>query len=436
MKLGAAGGVLSSRGAWGWLARVGGCRRWGAWWCGSWILAWAVQAEEWPQFLGPRRDGSSTVVLEPERWPEGGPPLHWKKKVGQGFSSPIAAKGRVWLHHRLEGKEVVECWEAATGKREWIQSVEATYRDDHGFEEGPRATPALEGDDLATLGADGELQLLSARTGEVRWRKSARRDFGAGKGFFGFASSPLFTGGQVVFCLGGASGAGLVSLDRQSGVVVWKADVGEAGYASPVFAGEGESRRIACFNRSGLHWVEPGRGDVLARFSWRARNPASVNAATPLVAGSHVFITASYETGAAWLKWPEGGRGDFKVSWSGDESLSAHYATPVLHQGHLYGFHGRQEQGAALRCVEAGTGRVLWESERFGNGTLIRTPGHLMILHERGELVVAPLKSDRFKPVRRFQMLGSGVRAGLAVTEKWMFARSLTEMVALPLRVP
>lgn len=395
-----------------------------------------VQAEDWPQFLGPRRDGTSTQMIRPELWPEGGPKPLWKIPVGHGFSSPIASKGRVFLHHRKNGKEVVECWDAASGRSLWSQGVEATYRDDFGFDDGPRATPAILDNDLATMGADGEIRMLAAEDGKLRWRLDAKQTFAAQKGFFGFASSPVFAGSTVIYSIGGTPGAGLVALNRKDGSVAWKADIGEAGYASPVvYDWEGQTR-LACFNRSGLHLIHSSSGQVLASFPWRSRNPASVNAATPLVSGRNLFVTSSYDTGAAWLDWGGGGKSAPKVVWSGDESLSAHYATPVVSQGDLYGFHGRQESGASLRCVDARTGKVRWEEERFGSGTLVQTASHLMILHERGELVVAPLSRSSFKPIRRFQILGSGVRASMALSDHRLFARSPKELVALPLPNP
>ena len=396
------------------------------------LLVLKLQAESWPQFLGPHRDGRSSLKIAPEKWPQGGSKLLWRKPVGQGFSSPVMVEGRLILHHRKEDEEVVECFNPANGVSLWSARVKADYLDDFGFDAGPRATPAIDGDAVLTLGANGLVQCHELASGKQRWEFSARQQIGAVKGFFGFASSPMVYSNLVLVCLGGKSGGGFVALDRRNGSVVWNVEIGEAGYASPVLANFGGVPQACLFARSGLFGVSATSGEITFEFAWRARSHATVNAASPVLVSDQVFISASYDTGGALLKVTPGSKKPQKV-WSGNESLSCPYATPVQVDGYLYGFHGRQEAQTSFRCVEASTGKVRWSADDFGSGTVIAVDGYLLLMHERGELVVLKTDPTAFRVVTRFQILGSGVRASAAIGDGVLFARSPRELVALPL---
>ena len=163
-----------------------------------------------------------------------------------------------------------------------------------------------------------------------------------------------------------------------------------------------------------------------------------MNAATPLLVGNRVFLTASYGTGAVLLERPgpeatgASGKG-VRVVWSGDDRLSSHYASVVHREGFVYGFHGRQESGALLRCVELATGKVRWTAEPMGSGTLILAGDRLLVLTERGELCVVPATADGFRVEARAQVLGTGVRAAGALAGGRYYARDGRRMVCLEL---
>jgi len=160
---------------------------------------------------------------------------------------------------------------------------------------------------------------------------------------------------------------------------------------------------------------------------------ASVNAATPLVVGDLVFLSASYQTGAALLR-VEGN--SVEKIWGADDVLSNHYATSVYADGFLFGFDGRQEYGENLRCVEFKTGKIRWSGDRFGAGTVILAGKRLLILTENGELLLAPASSDGFKTVARAQLLPNGVRAYPALADGHLYARSKDTLVCIDLRPP
>ena len=394
------------------------------------LLAGSLHAADWPQFLGPDRNGIYGETKLAQSWPKEGPRTLWKTKVGAGWSGPVVSSNRVVIFHRVGDRETVDCLSATNGAVLWRAEYASTYRDDFGFDEGPRATPAIDGHRVFTFSPNGILNCWVLTNGMNLWRINTRQQFNSDKGFFGIACSPLVEGNAVILNIGGSDGAGIVAFDKTNGKVLWKATGEEASYSSPVAATIAGQRRLFVLARKSLVALEPG-GKVLWEFPWTPRIQASVSAAVPLVIGDQIFISASYGAGAALLRYSETKP---EVLWSGDDILSNHYATSVHHNGFLYGFDGRQEQRCHLRCVELKTGKVRWSEDRFGAGTLMVAGDKLLILTERGELILAPASPEKFSPTSRAQILGSEVRAHPALARGFLYARDKTSLSCVDLR--
>jgi hypothetical protein len=385
------------------------------------LLTWNhARCEQWPQFLGPSRNGvySGSPV---GTWPKSGPALIWKIDVGQGFSSPVVAQGRVILFHRRENRAIVESLDAGTGRRVWLAEYPTNYRDDFGFDEGPRGTPAIATDKIYTFGAEGVLQALDFASGKRIWSVDTQQKFGSDKGFFGAACSPLVEDGRVLLNVGGPNGAGVAAFDAATGKVLWTATNDEAGYSAPVTATIGGTRHALFFTRNGLVDIVPDTGKVRFQFPWRSRSRASVNAAAPVVIGDLVFLTASYGTGAVLLRIDGG---SVKQLWASDDALSSHYATPVYLDGFLYGYHGRQESGQSLRSIELKTGKVQWNVDGFGAGTVTLAGGRVLLVRENGEVVLAPALPKEFRPMASAQLLPPTVRAYPALADGKLYVRN------------
>jgi outer membrane protein assembly factor BamB len=393
------------------------------------LSAVSCVAEDWPQLLGPTRNGVSAETNLVLSWPQGGPRVLWKAKVGEGWSGPVVASNRVVIFHRTGDKEVVDCLDATNGMTLWRHDYLTTYRDDFGFEAGPRATPAIDGLRVFTLGANGILSAFNLTNGVNLWRVDTRKEFNSGKGFFGIACSPLIEGDNVILNIGGPDGAGIVAFDKSNGKVLWKATSEEASYSSATAGTINGQRRIFVFARRSLFALSTS-GQVLWEFPWAPRIEASVSAATPLIVGDQIFISASYGAGAALLRFHEAKP---EVVWSGDDILSNHYSTSVHHEGFLYGFDGRQEQRCHLRCVELKTGKVRWSEEHFGAGALIIVGNQLLILTERGELMAADTSPEMFAPRGRAQILGLDVRAHPALAHGRFYARDKSTLLCVEL---
>ena len=354
----------------------------------------------------------------------------WQRPVGAGFSGPVVSGGRVILFHRLEDQEVVECLDALTGQSRWKSAYPTRYRDDFGFDEGPRATPAVANGRVFTFGADGMLHCWDLETGRKQWSVDSRATFHSGKGFFGVACSPLVEGGAVVLNIGGQDGSGIVAFDQATGRVLWKATDDEASYASPVAATLAGQRRLIVITRAALAALNPADGKLVFRHPWRPPMQAAVSAATPLVIDDLIFVSASYGTGATLFRFKEKGP---EPIWSADDALSNHYATSVCHRGYLYGFDGRQEQGCELRCVELLTGKVRWSERGLKAGTVTLAGDQLLVLTERGELLRALAAPEGFKVTDRAQILPFVVRAHPALADGRLYARSKDKMVCVDL---
>ena len=387
-------------------------------------------AADWPQILGPTRNGIYAGPPLSEAWGTAGPRVVWRKQIGSGLSGPVVAQNRVILFHRVANTEVVEAMDAASGKTQWQYTYPTAYRDDFGFDEGPRAVPVVANGMVYTFGAEGQLHAVDFATGKKVWSEDTMRRFGVPKGFFGAAGSPIVEDGRVIANIGGKN-AGIVAFDAKTGKVLWTATEDAASYSSGVGATIAGRRTAVFLTRHELIGLDPSAGQVRFQRPWRARQAASVNAATPIVNGDFIFVSAEYGPGAGVLRFDGSKLTDV---WSSDDVLSNHYATSVFSDGYLYGFHGRQEFGQSFRAVEFQTGKVRWSQDRFGAGSVTLAGNRLLIVRENGEIVLAAASPEGFKALTRAQILPATVRAYPAIADGMVYVRNDNTLVCLDLR--
>ncbi len=390
-----------------------------------------VSGNDWPRFLGPNQNGSLPTDSLPDRWPADGPTQRWQLNVGNGFAGPIVLADQVIVHHRVRNEEELLCLNAKDGKVLWRFGYPTAYRDSFGFDNGPRSTPTAAGNHVYSYGAQGDLYCVDRKTGKPAWNLNTMKAFSAPKGFFGIACSPLVDGDRVVVNVGSSQAGGIQAFDRFTGKPLWQASRDDASYSSPVVATIAGIRQAIVFDREGLKAVELSTGKIRSEFPWRPAIEASVNAASPIVRGNQVFLTTSYNTGALVLDLSQAKP---RKEWSNDTSLSCHYGTPAIRDGYLYGFHGRQEWGAELRCVEWASGRVRWTAPNVAIGTASVVGDKLLILQENGELVLARARPERYEELDRAQILPSQVRAYPALANGTIYARSTKKLVAFDLQ--
>lgn len=394
-------------------------------------LSLPLLAADWPQHLGPNRDGHSSETGLNWTWGKGGPPVAWKKDVGSGFAGVAAAGGKVFLFHRVGDQEVLAALDPATGNEAWAYKARTKYVDDFGFDDGPRCVPVVADGRVFALGPNGDLHAVNAADGAKLWSRNVRTDYGAPKGYFGVAAGPVVIGTHLLVNVG-AKGAGVVAFDTATGKELWKATDDPGSYASAnVVALEGKLFAVF-FTRSGLVVLDPASGAVRYKLPFRSRLDASVNAAAPVVKGDEVLLTASYGTGASL--WKLGGKEPEEV-WANDRSLSCHYNTPVLVGDYLYGVHGRQEGGGAeLRCVEWKTGAVKWSVPRFGVASVIAVDGGLLAVTEGGELLRFAADPAAYKEAARAKVLDGVIRAAPALSDGRLYVRDEKRLVCVKLK--
>jgi outer membrane protein assembly factor BamB len=385
----------------------------------------------WPQFLGPTRNGVSSETGLLQTWGDKGPPELWHKEIGEGFSGPVVAGERVILFHRVDKEEVVDCFDAVKGEPKWKYAYPTTYRDALGKGDGPRATPLVAGDKLYTLGAQGMLLCLDLDKGTKVWSRQLLKDYTVKPSYFGVGTTPLVEGDLLLVNVGGGKGAGIVAFNKANGAEVWKATDDDASYSSPVAATIDGVRHVLFFTRKGVVSIDPANGAVRFSKQWRARIDASVNAATPIIVGDQLFVSASYGTGALLARIK---KDKLEEVWSNDETMSCHYDTPVYHDGYLYGFDGREESGAVLRCVELKTAKMKWEKKGFGTGSMIVADGNLILMSENGELVLLGATPEKYDEKSKAAVLTGPVRAYMALANGRLYARDNKKLVCWNLK--
>ena len=341
-------------------------------------------------------------------------------------------RGRVILFHRVGNREVVEAIDARDRRRRSgataIRRPIATTSDST---KGRAPCPWWPTASSTPSARKGSCMRSISRQRDGLWSEDTMRRFSVPKDFFGAAGSPLVEDGRVIANIGGKD-AGIVAFDAKTGKVQWTATDDEASYSSAVGATFG-GRRVAMFlTRNGLVGLEPATGRVQFQQPWRSRSAASVNAATPLVIGDLMFISAEYGPGRRRLS--DRRRRRSTQLWASDDALSNHYATSVHRDGMLYGFHGRQEFGPSLRAVELRTGKVRWSGRQFRAGSVTLAGDRLLIVRETGELMLAAASPDAFRPLARAQVLPATVRAFPAIADGFVYVRNDNTLMCLDLR--
>lgn len=389
------------------------------------FLVTPAYAADWPQFLGPTRDGHSAETKLNWEWGKEGPPKAWTADAGAGNAGPVVAGGVVYLWHRVGDDDTLTAFAADTGKEKWA------YKATVGGRDGPQSAPLVAGDTAFALGYGGKLHAVSTKTGEKLWVKDLAKEYAPPEGYFGAGAGLLFADGKLIVNVG-AKGAGIVAFDAATGKEAWKATDDPPSYSTPTLADVGGKPHAVVFTRTGVVVLSVADGKVKYAQRHRARIEASVNAATPLVSDGQVFATASYQTGAAlWTM----GKGELEEVWANDTSLSCQYDTPVKVGDFLYGVHGRQDIGGAkLVCVEWKTGKVKWEQKGFGVAHLIAVDGGILALTEGGELVRFTPSEKGYKEDARAKVLDGLTRAAPALADGRLYLRNESKMVCVKLK--
>ncbi|MBI3467164.1 MAG: PQQ-binding-like beta-propeller repeat protein [Planctomycetes bacterium] len=400
------------------------------------VLAGPITAlgGDWPQILGPHRNGIADDEHLASQWPTGGPKTLWQRPVGNGFAGVAVAGGRAVLFHRVKDQELVEAMDAVSGKPLWNTGFPTNFRAQIVDDDGPRCVPLIHQDSVYLFGAGGNLHCVSLATGDKKWSRAVYQEFRASEGYFGAGSTPIVEGDKLLVNVGGdRAGAGLAAFSPSSGKTLWQATDEQASYSSPTAATIEGVRHVIFVTRYNVVSIDPDSGAVRFRFPFGMRGP-TVNGATPLVIDGHVFVSASYGVGAVFAKV---GKDNAKQTWASNDVMSSQYPTCVYKAGYLYGIDGRQDAGAAtLRCIDPRAGKVMWTEKGFGMATLILADGKLVIVKTDGELVLADPSPERYRPLNRAHVFRSTTRALPALANGLLYVRDTATLKCVDLRDP
>jgi len=430
-----------------------------------------VHADDWPQWLGPKRDGVWRESGILDKFPEGGPKVRWRTPIGGGYAGPAVVKDRVYVTDRIlpegvrnpanpfareevPGKERVLCLEEGSGKILWKHEYECTYRISYPY--GPRATPIVHQGKLYTLGAMGHLFCFDAANGKIMWSKNFVEDYKAPVPLWGFAASPLIDGDKLI-CLVGGKDRIAVAFDKNNGEEKWhalafKKDGIELGYCPPMIFAVGGKRQLIIWHPESVNSLDPETGKLYWSEPFAVK--ANLTIATPRLSGDLLFLTSFYN-GAMMLQLAAD-KPAARVLWRSrvqseqpdrTDTLNSIMPTPFIRDGYIYGVCSYGE----LRCLRAKDGKRIWmtlqatgardESERWANAFLVEQGERFFLFNEKGDLLIARLTPKGYEPIDRAHILEpTGKAAGRAIVwthpafaNKAMYVRNDKEIVCVSL---
>jgi outer membrane protein assembly factor BamB len=380
------------------------------------MLAAVSGAADWPQWRGPNRDGISMETVS-ANWPADGPKMIWNGAVGTGFSSLAISEGRVFTMGNSNEQEIVWCLDAANGTVKWQHTYAAALNPQY-YEGGPGATPTVDLGKVFTIGKWGNVFSLDSKTGRVQWTVNLCRD-GFHTNRWGFAGSPLIWHDLVILNVGSAG----VALDRRNGRLIWSNGTNSAGYASPVVTHWRGKEVVLIFAARHLVALEPATGKELWRHPWETG--WDTNNSDPMAGKDKIFLS-SFSRGCAVLV---PGDGAPMVLYE-NHSLFNNLSPGVALGEYLYAFNGEAKKDTDFRCILWPAGELKWSVKDPAFGSAIAAEGKLIILTEKGELILAEASPARFKPLARAQVLGGLCWTPPALANGKLYIRNAAGSVA------
>ena len=412
-------------------------------------FALASRAEDWPQWRGSRRDGSWKEEGIRETFPTEGLPVRWRAPVGYGFSSPVIAQGRVYVTDALLDRPKVSgrvlCFEETTGKLLWNFSREKTSYPDWAFvpgqEPGPNATPVVQDGKVYATGPQAHnLYCLEAASGKLVWEMDLAQDYQIEETAT-ISASPLVDGDRVILQVGGKPDACVVAFDRKSGKEIWRSLNETGSHASPILIKSGGRRQLIVWTTQSVSSLDPATGKLFWREGFAAGSSGAI--ATPVFSNDQLLVSGlmlklDEKKPSASVLWPE--------SHVATRRILSGTSTPLLQGNHVYSLNS----AGNLVCLEADTGRQVWETDRVtrpkgGSSACMHMTVNgdsVFIYNELGELILAHLSPRGYEEISRTTLVvptyGFGGRkltwAAPSFANGHVFARNEKEIICASLR--
>jgi outer membrane protein assembly factor BamB len=386
------------------------------------MIASQILAQDWPQWLGPNRDGKVTGFTAPQTWPKE-LTQKWKVAVGAGCATPALVGDKLYVFTRKGGDEVISCLDAATGKEIWTdkyatEAVTGAARS----HPGPRSSPLVADGKVVTLGVAGIVSCLDAASGKVLWRKN---DFKGKYPKFFTSMSPMVVDGMVILQLGGGSDGTLVAYDLANGEQKWKWAGDGAAYASPVLMTVDGTKVIVSQTDKRMTAIGAADGKLLWDVPF-APMGMGYNAVTPIVDGQ-TLIYSGQGRGIKAVKFEKKGDGlAAKELWSNPD-LGSQFSTPVLKNGLIFGLSDKGN----FFCIDAKTGKKAWtDTARHGNyGTILDTGSAILALTSKSELSVIQPTDKAYTQVAQIKVADSATYAAPVLAGKRIYVKDQDNLI-------
>jgi outer membrane protein assembly factor BamB len=382
-------------------------------------------SDEWPRLWGPQGDGRAMSAGALTRPAALQARELWRRALGSGYSGVSVVKGRAYTATSDGTRDVVLAFDAASGRELWRTPLGETYRGHDGSKDGPMSTPTVDGGRVYLVGPHGLLVALDADTGRVVWKHDLKAEYGAAVPVYGFATSPVLTGGLAIVQAGGEKQHHMMAFDAGTGKLAWTAQHGTgAAYVTPVLATVHGVPQLVTVANDKVLGIKPSDGSLL----WsHARPNENEPSRPPLVLPDGRVLVHSWQEAALLKVSAEGGA--FKVAevWR-SPLLKASYSPTVFHDGYLYGLNGQY-----LVCLDPAAGEVKWRQKVYG-GNLILVDGHLVLLAESaGDLRVVEASPAGYKEKLKKLVFNPGASSvtGPSWSGNRVFLRNVEELVAL-----
>ncbi len=424
-------------------------------------------ADDWPQWLGPQRDGVWRETGIVDKVAQQDVKYKWRVPIGTGYAGPAIAAGRLyvmdrqlpegsqrnsdpWGRHTQDGLERVLCLDAATGKQVWAHEYPVRYA--ISYSSGPRTTPTVESDRLYTLGAEGHLKCLDVETGKVFWETRVVTQEAP---IWGCAAHPLVDGDRLFVYTGDKTNS-LKAYDKRTGKLLWQAlGSKEPGYSPPILISAGGAKQLIQWIPESLNSLNPETGQIYWTIPF---GPVRYGTCIwqPVVHDHYLFVAAEQngamlvelaaDKPAAGMVWQRGGRPGSRKT----EGLHNMMSTVIIKENRLFGVCKRAE----FRCLDLKTGERLWETFQPTTGELgdsaypcaffIPNGDRFFVANDSGQLLVARITPEKYEEISRATILeptnsDSGrkvVWSHPAFANRCMFWRNDKELVCVILAKP
>ena len=420
-------------------------------------LAPAVPADDWPHWMGPKRDNvwAETGILE--KFPKDGPKKLWSFPVKGGYAGPAVADGKVFVtdYERKKGEsgedgnftrkestglEGVYCVDQKTGAKVWEHHYEVKYT--VSYPVGPRCTPTVDGDRVYTLGAEGHLICFQTKDGKLLWEKELKEEYKTKSPLWGYAAHPLIDGDKLI-TLAGGEGSQVVALDKKTGKELWKAETDADptgfGYTPPSVIEAGGKRQLVIAGPGAIKSLDPETGTLYWKEKYSATSGSVIM--TPVLSGEYLYF-GGYSKKNILIKLSKD-KPEAATEWKDkkDHGVSAVNVQPFVQDGVVYGF----DDSGMMYAVELPSGKRLWEStdvvggKAVGSETafIVKNGDRFFFFTEKGDLVIGKLTKAGYEEIDRAKGLLERTQTAFgrkvvwcppAFADKKMYARNDKEL--------